>query len=502
MKKIAPIIISAIASFILVFVIPFAVDAFVKDGEYQGGDSNQIAQEIVEFLDSPIEIVKVYDNGEFIGVLQNEQVLNEKLQQIYNEKYKEKFPNSSLILGEDMYTIVELSYIQYENKNAEILSYIESKNSFALETNAIEFSNSQGVFAILYVDDITKYDEALEEYMLYFVDEEDFAILKNNQTVPELSTYGTRDKSVRVYQGVTIKRAYVDPEKIKTTTEEVLEYLRYGDGVEKEYYIVEPYDMVDGVATKVGNGLTAQQLVNINDGILQSVDQILESGTELLVTDFESPLDVEVIREAIVQEEIYITEPLLIEDPLLYQGESEIVQESQPGYQNVLYEETWINGYLVRGEEVSSVVTKQPQQEIIRVGSKEIPSVGTGSFRMPVDNAIVSCAWGCYPGHRGVDFQNAYNRYGDVYAADRGVVKVSSYHSINGYYMVIDHGNGYESYYGHMHTLPYYDVGDVVNKGDIIGQIGMTGVATAPHVHFFLLYNGERRNPCEGYLGC
>ncbi|MBR2830420.1 MAG: M23 family metallopeptidase [Solobacterium sp.] len=45
-------------------------------------------------------------------------------------------------------------------------------------------------------------------------------------------------------------------------------------------------------------------------------------------------------------------------------------------------------------------------------------------------------------------------------------------------------------------------VGTAVDKGDVIGNIGMTGLATGPHVHFFIIENGERRNPCNGFLDC
>ena len=69
-------------------------------------------------------------------------------------------------------------------------------------------------------------------------------------------------------------------------------------------------------------------------------------------------------------------------------------------------------------------------------------------------------------------------------------------------YIIIDHNNGYETYYGHMNVPSPLQVGDVVDKGDVIGQIGMTGLATGPHTHFFIMYEGERYNPCDGFLPC
>ncbi|MQC16644.1 MAG: LysM peptidoglycan-binding domain-containing protein [Chloroflexi bacterium] len=83
-----------------------------------------------------------------------------------------------------------------------------------------------------------------------------------------------------------------------------------------------------------------------------------------------------------------------------------------------------------------------------------------------------------------------------VYAANSGQVSFvggnpcCSY----GYHIIIDHGNGYETLYAHMADFAV-GVGGFVNAGDVIGDIGMTGRTTGPHVHFELRRNGVYQNP-------
>ena len=113
--------------------------------------------------------------------------------------------------------------------------------------------------------------------------------------------------------------------------------------------------------------------------------------------------------------------------------------------------------------------------------------------------------WGCYYGHRANDFVDEYNRWGNVYAADNGIVSVNTYDSISGWYVKIDHQNGYVSYYGHMNQQSPLAVGTIVTKGQVIGDIGMTGLATGPHVHFYVAYEGVELDVCnelDGFPSC
>lgn len=73
------------------------------------------------------------------------------------------------------------------------------------------------------------------------------------------------------------------------------------------------------------------------------------------------------------------------------------------------------------------------------------------------------------------------------------LLSVNSYSSY-GYYVMIDHGNGLSTLYGHNSQL-LAQVGQTVEAGDIISLSGSTGRSTGPHLHFEVRVNGERTNP-------
>ena len=99
---------------------------------------------------------------------------------------------------------------------------------------------------------------------------------------------------------------------------------------------------------------------------------------------------------------------------------------------------------------------------------------------------------GGYDWHPGVDIAVDFGE--PVYASAMGTVEVAGWNGGYGRYVRIDHGNGYETAYGHMSGIAVAP-GQSVRKGEIIGFVGSSGYSTGPHVHFEVFVDGQNVDP-------
>ena len=138
----------------------------------------------------------------------------------------------------------------------------------------------------------------------------------------------------------------------------------------------------------------------------------------------------------------------------------------------------------------------------------DVPFIGADGFCSPIGENwrnVVTSEFGNRrdpftgerKGHSGMDL--AVPTGTSVRAALPGTVTVSTYNQGGyGYYVMIDHGNGLSTLYGHNSQL-LARVGQTVEAGDVIALSGSTGRSTGPHLHFEVRINGERTNP-RSYL--
>lgn len=138
----------------------------------------------------------------------------------------------------------------------------------------------------------------------------------------------------------------------------------------------------------------------------------------------------------------------------------------------------------------------------------DVPFISADGFCSPVGanwESIVTSEFGYRRdpftgetrGHSGMDL--AVPTGTPVRAALPGTVTVSQYNAGGyGYYVMIDHGNGLSTLYGHNSRL-LAQVGQTVEAGDIIALSGSTGRSTGPHLHFEVRVNGKQTDP-RAYL--
>lgn len=499
MKKQSMIISAAlILSIVFGFLFNDSKNAQRKAALYEVVDtSSAMFKQKVEYQAAePTEITKLYRDDQLIGIIHDQKELDRMFDVVYEEVYKEEFPDSKLGFKDDLYQVKDLSYNVYEDMDDQIFKYVEDENLFAVEVNKIEFDNG----AIIYIKNMEDFYGAVEKFTLNFISEDSYKSLRNNTPLPPLLTYGTRDVSIKVEpESLKITRGLASREDIKQNENDVLMFLSYGYEPDIEEYVVKEYDTVAGVGYFYG--MSASQIVSINADVLKSENQLLEIGSKLNVTRFNSPFTVTVESERIISEPVYPPATLLKADPALRQGVQVTDVYEKNGVADVTYVDTVVNGESVASRVASSKTIVEPTQGVVRYGTYVEPKIGSGNFRWPMNNAIMTCGWQCYRNHFAVDIQARGSKYGPIYAIDRGVIVENSYNQYSGYYVVINHNNGYTSKYGHMEAPGYLRVGSTVRSGEQIGYVGMTGITTGPHVHLEVTYNGQRINPCR-VIGC
>ena len=98
--------------------------------------------------------------------------------------------------------------------------------------------------------------------------------------------------------------------------------------------------------------------------------------------------------------------------------------------------------------------------------------------------------------HSGMDFSAKIGT--DIYATGDGIVTMAGWKQGYGNCVMIDHGYGYQTLYGHMSKFKVR-VGQKVKRGEVIGAVGNTGKSTGPHLHYEVIVRGHYDNPSKYY---
>jgi murein DD-endopeptidase MepM/ murein hydrolase activator NlpD len=134
-----------------------------------------------------------------------------------------------------------------------------------------------------------------------------------------------------------------------------------------------------------------------------------------------------------------------------------------------------------------------------KLASFQLREINGDLFKKPVPGWITSWyGWRADPFtgersfHNGIDIGISFGY--PVRAAMEGRVSATGYSSGSGNYVLLNHHDGYQSFYGHLSKI-IVQPGERVALGDVVGNAGSTGYSTGPHVHFSVYKNGRTLNP-------
>ncbi|MEW6242884.1 MAG: M23 family metallopeptidase [Bacillota bacterium] len=296
-------------------------------------------------------------------------------------------------------------------------------------------------------------------------------------------------KTLAFAEDIQILERIVDPKMLRTVDEAKLILMRGTDKVLS--YTVKRGDSLWAIAS--ANRMSVDDLRKANPEI--KGDLIREGQSLNLVVP--EPY-VNVLTEEEMTYTVAIPFPTVTEkDPSMWPWQRQIKQHGVVGQREVTVKIHRVNGVETHRETLSSRVLKEPVTQIVVEGSKTVPDLGTGSFVWPLSGTITSgFGWRRSGFHSGIDIAAPVGS--PIVAADSGTVIYSGWHGNYGLCVMIDHGGGKVTLYGH-NSQNLVKVGDVVQKGQVIAKVGSTGRSTGPHVHFEVRVDGKAVNPINFY---
>lgn len=263
------------------------------------------------------------------------------------------------------------------------------------------------------------------------------------------------------------------------------------DSQAEQVYTVQSGDSLWAIANR--NAMSVDELVALNP----SLGNTLKAGAQLMVCKPDRVLDI-LTAETVVYDQEVPYEIIEEKRDNLYTTQTQLIRAGSSGVDRVTARIYRCNGIEQSRDILDEASISQPVDRIIAVGTKEPAlfvdnSRGDGRYVWPTQGRLSSpFGWRWGRMHEGIDIANL--RGTPIYAADGGTVIYAARKSGYGNFIIIYHGDGKETCYGHLNDYAVGE-GDTVEKGQLIGYMGNTGRSTGPHLHFEIRINGKPQNP-------
>jgi len=261
-------------------------------------------------------------------------------------------------------------------------------------------------------------------------------------------------------------------------------------------YQIQQGDTLWTIARK--NDMRIKELLDDNPSLGEQ--NLLKIGQKIDIVKVVPYFDV-VVKGTQSRNEVIPFTTVYKTDPSISPGQTKTVTQGNDGEKLVSFRFTSRNGSIsektilsenIKQNPVNQVIAKGPSSTRVAVASSR-GSGSVGGLVWPLRGPITSGfgrRWGSF--HPGLDIDG---QTGDTfYAPADGTVVSSGWDGGYGKSIVIDHGNGVQTRYGHASVL-LVKAGQRVNRGQAIGLVGSTGYSTGSHLHFEVIVNGTKVNP-------
>ncbi|GEM_PF-2372340 len=418
-------------------------------------------------------VLKLSCDGKAIGYVANDSVFDIARQEVENRIV--------YVDGEDHTDWkLEPSFTLAVNDNFELLD-VEDVTDAILRSSGQEIVEATG----FYLNDVF-YGAVTDSDRL----EKDLEQLKAPYRTGEEGEYVSFMVEPELREGVYLRSSIVNYS--------VLDELIHSEVAGEVTYTVVKGDTPSGIANQ--HGLTTAELINMNPN--QDIMNNLHPGDVLVISQAVPFLQVQVTYRRTEIEDIPFDVNKTTTADLNF-GVVKVKSAGVNGSKECVYDYLYVDGVLQSKTLVESTVLTEPiTQEVlvgtrVRAGVTMIPSSGPYMWPVPSYGGVSRGFTGLYA-HNGMDIWGSSGI--PIVAAQSGVVTVARYTSSGyGVYVVVDHGGGYSTLYGHCSSLAV-SVGDTVSQGQTIAYLGSTGYSTGPHCHFEVRINGTQVDPAA-YIG-
>ena len=419
-------------------------------------------------------VYRVYIDDDMIGILSDveiyEQYRDDKI-----KHYLKDYKLEDIIVPTNIRIEEELTHINTENNDEEILSVIDDSVKFKTNGYHVKVGNSS-----MCVEDIGEVEDEIIEILEVFVPQKELIQLVQLAEIEPLSKEGEQIIGIKFDPQVEYISSICNIDDI-VSDDEIGNLILTGHKAVEHEVLLTDNQTLEKIAKL--NDFTLKELEMLNYKTINNT--IPYVGQPFNITKLKGDVKVELERE-VVKEEIINYQTEIIEDPNLPEGEKYTKDEGQNGVKLTTYIETEINGELVETVKRSENVISDAQNRVIVKGTKVIPSRGTKEWKWPTTRTTITCGYLCYSGHYAIDIAGYIGQ--PIIAADNGVVISAGYDGGYGNCIVINHNNGYYTRYAHLSSINV-GVGQVVAGGTKIGGLGNTGNSTGPHLHFEIRTN-------------